>query len=139
MAPGYQRFLRSFRYGATDPMIGVLTGDAGFGKTAGMRNAVADLPSPDYQVIYLCDTAVSPLDLYRTLALELGVRPSHRRAQLWADLKKTLVHMVDERHVAPVSSSTRPSTSRTSFSSTSRASSTSPSTAATSSPSGWWG
>jgi type II secretory pathway predicted ATPase ExeA len=53
-------------------------------------------------VLYLCDTAVAPLDLYRTLATEIGVKPSHRRAQLWSDIKKTLVHMVDERGTAPV-------------------------------------
>ena len=53
-------------------------------------------------VLYLCDTTVSPLDLYRTLALELGVTPSHRRGQLWTDIKKTLLHMVDERHTLPL-------------------------------------
>lgn len=45
---------------------------------------------------YLCDTVVSPLDLYRTLALELGITPSHRRGQLWTDLKRALVDLVDE-------------------------------------------
>jgi type II secretory pathway predicted ATPase ExeA len=30
------------------------------------------------------------------------VRPSHRRAQLWVDIKKALVHLRDERHSAPV-------------------------------------
>lgn len=53
-------------------------------------------------MLYLCDTAVAPLDLYRTLATEIGVKPSHRRAQLWSDIKKTLVHMVDERGTAPI-------------------------------------
>src|SRR5207244_289929 len=72
------------------------------GKTAGLRHHCAHLPRPDFQVIYLCDTAVSPLDLYRTLAQELGVRPSHRRAQLWADIKKTLCHLVDDRGTSPV-------------------------------------
>lgn len=99
---GYQRFQRSFRQLIDDPGLGVLTADPGLGKTAAVRNLSAELPRPDHHVTYLCDTAVSPLDLYRTLALELGVKPSHRRAQLWADLKKTLVHMVDERHTAPV-------------------------------------
>jgi MSHA biogenesis protein MshM len=30
------------------------------------------------------------------------VRPSHRRGQLWDDLKKALVHMVDERGTVPL-------------------------------------
>jgi hypothetical protein len=109
--PGYKKLERAFRQLVADPGLGVLTADAGVGKTAAIRNLCAQLPKPDYLVLYLCDTAVSPFDLYRALAVELGVRPSHRRSQLWADIKKALVHMVDERH-CPWSSSTKPSTSR---------------------------
>jgi type II secretory pathway predicted ATPase ExeA len=52
--------------------------------------------------VYVCDTAVAPLDLYRTLAVEIGVKPSHRRSILWTDIKRTLTQMVDERGSAPV-------------------------------------
>jgi MSHA biogenesis protein MshM len=99
---GYVRLARAFRQLTEEPGLGVLTGDAGVGKTAALRNLCAALPRPDYQVLYLCDTAVSPLDLYRTLAQELGVRVSHRRAQLWCDLKQALVHLVEERHTLAV-------------------------------------
>lgn len=102
LAPGYDRLRRTFQRLIDDPGLAVLTGEAGVGKTAALRHLCARLPRPDYRVIYLCDTAVSPLDLYRTLAIELGIRPSHRRAQLWADIKKALVHMRDEQHCAPV-------------------------------------
>jgi type II secretory pathway predicted ATPase ExeA len=100
--PGYRQLQRAFNRLIDEPGLGVLTGEAGVGKTAAMRNLCAALPRPDYQVLYLCDTAVSPLDLYRTLAQALGVRPSHRRAQLWSDIKTTLVHLLDERQCAPV-------------------------------------
>lgn len=100
--PGYRKLERAFRQLVDDPGLGVLTADAGVGKTAAIRNLCAQLPRPDHLVLYLCDTAVAPLDLYRTLATEIGVRPSHRRAQLWTDIKKALVHMVDERGTAPV-------------------------------------
>jgi hypothetical protein len=40
--------------------------------------------------------------MYRQLALELGVRPSHRRSQLWADIKKAMLQMVDEQGTLPV-------------------------------------
>jgi len=102
LGPGYDRLGRAFQRLIEEPGLGVLTGEAGVGKTAALRNLCAQLPRPDHTVLYLCDTAVSPLDLYRTLAEELGVRPSHRRAQLWVDLKKTLVDLVDERHCRPV-------------------------------------
>jgi len=100
--PGYKKLDRAFRQLVEDPGLGVLTADAGVGKTAAIRNLCAQLPRPDYLVLYLCDTAVAPLDLYRTLATEIGVRPSHRRAQLCTDIKKALVHLVDERGTSPL-------------------------------------
>jgi type II secretory pathway predicted ATPase ExeA len=98
----YDRLRRAFARLIDEPGLGMLTSDPGVGKTAAIRNLCAALPKPDHLVIYLCDTAVSPLDIYRTLAIELGVRPSHRRSELWSDIKKTLVHMVDERGTKPV-------------------------------------
>jgi MSHA biogenesis protein MshM len=101
-APSYDRLARAFRQLLDEPGLGILTADAGVGKTASIRNICMPLPRPDYLVLYFCDTTVSPLDLYRALASELGVRLSHRRGQLWADIKKALVHMVDERNTSPV-------------------------------------
>lgn len=101
-SPGYTRLKSCFKQLIDDPGLAVLTAEPGTGKTAALRNLCGELPRPDYQVVYLCDTAVSPLDLYRTLAIELRVRPSHRRSQLWSDIKSTLVHMVDERATMPL-------------------------------------
>ncbi|MFC1482283.1 ExeA family protein [Myxococcota bacterium] len=100
--PGYRRLARYFAQHRQDPGLGVLWAEAGVGKTAAIRNQCASLPRPDFHVSYICDTAVSPLDLYRTLAGELGIRASHRRAQLWADIKAALVKLVDERGISPV-------------------------------------
>ncbi len=100
--PGYQRLSKYFGQLTEDPGLGVLVGGAGLGKTAAIRNLCNQLPKPNHMVLYICDTSVSPVDLYRTLALELGIKPSHRRSQLWDDIKKTLVHMVDERGTQPV-------------------------------------
>lgn len=99
---GYRRLSRGFENLLNDRGLGVLTGAAGLGKTAALRNLCLALPNPDHRVIYLCDTAVAPLDMYRMLAIELGVRPSHRRSQLWADIKQAIVHMVDEQGILPV-------------------------------------
>jgi len=101
LGPGHERLRRAFERLVEEPGLGILTGEAGVGKTAALRNLCAELPKPEHRIIYLCDTAVSPLDLYRTLALELGIRPSHRRAQLWSDIKGALVHLKDECHCAP--------------------------------------
>jgi len=101
-APGYKRLQRNFQQLIDDPGLGVLTAEAGVGKTAAIRNLCQQLPRPDYRVLYTCDTTVAPVDVYRGLAADLGVRPSHRRSQLWRDLKKALEHAVDEQSIQPL-------------------------------------
>jgi MSHA biogenesis protein MshM len=98
----YTRLRRAFQQTVEDRTVGVLWGDPGVGKTSAIRNLIAELPKPDYQVLYLCNTSGSPLDLYRSIAGEVGVRASHRRGQLWTDVKQAMMHMADERGVAPV-------------------------------------
>lgn len=100
--PGFERLERRFGMLAREPGLGVLTGDAGLGKTTAMRHLCAQLPRPDHQVLYFCDTQLSPLDFYRQLAREMGLRPSHRRAQLWHDIKSAIVALVDEQNTRPV-------------------------------------
>jgi type II secretory pathway predicted ATPase ExeA len=99
---GYQHLEMYFQELLDEPGLGVLTAEPGVGKTAAVRNLCDQLPEPDFKTLYLCDTAVSAFDLYRTLALELGVKPSHRRAQLWWDLKRAITHLALEQHTLPV-------------------------------------
>src|SRR3954465_8982526 len=82
-SPGYARLKRAFRQLVEDPGLGVVTAEAGVGKTASFRNLCAELPRPDHLVLYVCDTSVSPLDLYRTLAIEPRVRPPPPPGQPW--------------------------------------------------------
>src|SRR5260370_901975 len=66
--PGYGRLRRALQQTIDDHTVGVLSGEPGVGKTTAIRNLIADLPKPDYQVLYLCNTSGSPLDLYRAIA-----------------------------------------------------------------------
>jgi MSHA biogenesis protein MshM len=100
--PTYKRLCRRFQLLAQEPGLGILTADSGVGKTAAIRNLCATLPKPDHKVVYLCDTAVTPTELYRQLARELGLVAPHRRGQLWHELKKTLLQMVDEQNIHPI-------------------------------------
>ena len=59
--------------------------------TARERNLCRALPDSEHHVVYLCDCAVKPLDLYRMLAAELGLRPGPR-ARIVADIKQALVY-----------------------------------------------
>jgi type II secretory pathway predicted ATPase ExeA len=99
---GYKKLERGFQMLSEEPGLGLLTAEPGVGKTAAVRNLTQALPRPQYRVVYLCDTAIGPLDLYRTLALELGLKPAHRRATLWRELKGRLEQMVDERAERPL-------------------------------------
>ncbi|MDP6423240.1 MAG: ATP-binding protein [Planctomycetota bacterium] len=100
--PSFDKLARRFAMLAEEPGLGVVIGEAGVGKTSAMRHLCASLPQPSYRVTYICDTATSPLDFYRQLATDLGVQPSHRRSQLWTDLKTTITHLVDEQDTQPL-------------------------------------
>lgn len=99
---GFKRLEWAFDTLLDDCGLNILSAAPGLGKTASIRELCSRLPKPDYRVFYLCDTAVAPLDLYRMLAVDLGVRASHRRSQLWADIKSEIMKLVDEQGVTPV-------------------------------------
>ena len=98
----YIRLGRVFRWLADEPGLGMLTGEAGVGKTAAIRNLCAGLSNPEYRVLYLCDTALRPAAVYRNLAAALGLVPKRSRDALWRQLRDTITHMVDIESVVPV-------------------------------------
>ena len=84
------------------PGIGLLTGEPGVGKTAALRQLTRGLNPHRYQPIYLAETDFGRVDLYRSLARELGLEPAHRRAQLWRDIKARIHELVDGKQLTPV-------------------------------------
>lgn len=98
----FARLRRVFSWLADEPGLATLTGEAGVGKTAALRHLCNALPRPEHRVIYICDTNVTATALYRNLAVELGLPPSHRRDALWRDLKRTMLDLVDNRNVIPM-------------------------------------
>ena len=91
-----------FNWLLQSPGVGLITGLPGVGKTAALRSLTAALNPHRYQVIYQAETDFGRLDLYRSLAVALGVAPSYRRAQLWRDIKVRVHEMVDGRQLLPV-------------------------------------
>lgn len=96
------KLAEKFQWLLDAPGIGILTGDAGVGKTAALRQLTQDLNPHRYKVIYSPDTACSPRDFYRNLALSLGIEPAYRRTQLWRDIKDCIFDLVDNKSVLPV-------------------------------------
>lgn len=72
------------------------------GKTAALRVLTASLNPHRYQLIYQAETDFGRLDLYRHLALALGLEPAFRRAQLWRDIKARILELTDGKHLLPV-------------------------------------
>jgi len=91
-----------FQWLLDSPGIGLLTGEAGIGKTAALRQLTQALNPHRHQVIYLAETDFGRLDLYRGLALALGVEPAFRRAQLWRDIKARILDLADGKQILPV-------------------------------------
>jgi MSHA biogenesis protein MshM len=91
-----------FQWLLHSPGVGLLTGDAGVGKTAALRLLTAKLNPHRYQVIYHAETDFGRLDIYRCLALSLGLPPSYRRAQLWRDIKAHIHQLADGKQILPL-------------------------------------
>jgi len=96
------RLNERFQWLLQSPGLGLLTGDAGVGKTAALRQLAQGLNPHRHQVIYLAETDFGRADLYRSLALALGVEPAYRRAQLWRDLKARILDLADGKNLLPV-------------------------------------
>ncbi|MDA9981373.1 AAA family ATPase [Gammaproteobacteria bacterium] len=96
------RFNERFTWLLESPGVGLLTGEAGVGKTAALRQLTQALNPHRYQVIYLAETDFGRLDLYRSLALALGLEPVYRRAALWRDIKARIQALADGKGVVPL-------------------------------------
>ncbi len=96
------RLKQHFVWLLEQPGIGLLTGPAGVGKTAALRQITAELNPHRFFVPYSADTDFSRFDLYRNLALALGLEPAFRRAQLWRDLKEHIQDLAEKKHCLPV-------------------------------------
>jgi MSHA biogenesis protein MshM len=84
------------------PGIGLLTGEAGVGKTALLRKITQPLNPNQYQVIYFADTNFTSCDVYRQLAYTLNMMPVNRYAQIWRDIKAYIKDRVENKKVLPV-------------------------------------
>ncbi len=82
--------------------IGLITGESGVGKTAGIREWVKTLNPLTYKAIYQVDNHFRGFDIYCQLGESLGLEPCHRYSRLWRNIKKELLHLYDEKKVTPV-------------------------------------
>jgi len=94
------RLKERFQWLLESPGVGVLSGEPGVGKTTALRTLTANLNPHRYQIVYLAETDFGRLDLYRSLALALGLEPAFRRAALWREIKARILDLADGKGVA---------------------------------------
>ena len=89
--------------------MSLVTGQAGVGKTTGVRSFVDELPTNKYQIIYAGQDHDGG-NLSRRLASSLGIQPKHFRSHTWLAISqhladnlieqgKELVLVMDEAHL----------------------------------------
>jgi type II secretory pathway predicted ATPase ExeA len=82
--------------------IGLVTGDSGSGKTTTCRHMVAGLHSGLYRVLYVSMTTGNVMDLYKSIAWELGLSVERNRAALFKQIRTEVSRLCAENRVKPV-------------------------------------
>ncbi len=82
--------------------IGLVTGDSGSGKTCGARRVLAQLHASLYRVVYVCLSTGNVLDLYKTVAWEMGLPVERSRAALFRQIRSEVTRLVSEARCRPV-------------------------------------
>ena len=98
----YTKMLNQLNWTLQCNGVGVVTGEAGVGKTANVRRWAEQLNPLTHHVIYQSDNHFKPFDIYSQLAESLGLEILHRYSRLWRSIKQELLHLNDEKKITPV-------------------------------------
>ena len=82
--------------------IGLVTGDAGTGKTTALRKWTESLNPMIYKIMYQSDNHFRAFDIYCQLADNLGLERYHRYCKLWRVLKQELLNLYDNKQLTPI-------------------------------------
>ncbi|HEX7479103.1 MAG TPA: ATP-binding protein, partial [Polyangiales bacterium] len=76
--------------------IGLVTGDSGCGKTTACRRLCAGLNTGLYRVLYVSLTTGNVMDLYKTIAWEMGLPTERNRAALFRQIRAEVSRLCAE-------------------------------------------
>ena len=82
--------------------IGLVTGESGSGKTTACRRLVSTLNTGLHRVIYVTLTTGNVMDLYKTIAWELGLAAERNRAALFRSIRGEVSRLCHENRLRPV-------------------------------------
>ncbi len=82
--------------------IGLVTGESGSGKTCACRQLIGTLHAGLYRVLYVPLSTGNAMDLYKTIAWELGLPTERNRAALYKQIRTEVTRLCQEAHCRPV-------------------------------------
>ena len=82
--------------------IGVVTGQAGVGKTTGVREYLRGLSPMRYRVAYACLTTLTPMGFLQHLSDAFGLPREFSKPAIFATLQKHISSLHDQKGVVPV-------------------------------------
>jgi type II secretory pathway predicted ATPase ExeA len=82
--------------------IGLVTGESGSGKTTACRRLVAGLNTGLHRVLYVSLTTGNVMDLYKTIAWELGLPTERNRASLFKHIRTEVSRLCAENRLRPI-------------------------------------
>lgn len=82
--------------------IGLITGDAGSGKTTICRKVAASLHTGLYRVYYVPNSTGNVMDLYKAICWELGLPTERSRAALYRVIRNEVTRLCLETRIRPV-------------------------------------
>ncbi len=82
--------------------IGLITGESGSGKTCVCRKVVTALHTGLYRVVYVSLSTGNVMDLYKTIAWEMGLPTERSRAALYRQIKNEVTRLCAEARCRPI-------------------------------------
>jgi type II secretory pathway predicted ATPase ExeA len=82
--------------------IGLVTGESGSGKTTACRKAAASLHAGIYRVVYVPLSTGNAIDLYKTIAWELGLPTERNRAALYRQIRNEVSRLCQDARCHPL-------------------------------------
>lgn len=98
-APALDELHARLIYLAETRSLGLVYSEPGCGKTTALRRFKEALHPDQVRVVYIHDTGVNAGDLYRQLALELGIEPQWSRAMTFRAIQQEIARLAKERRL----------------------------------------
>ena len=79
--------------------MGVITGEAGTGKSTLARIATASLNQKAFRIAYLCDATLSETEFLKTMAFSLGIEPPFGKGRVIRSIRETLIDLNETQRI----------------------------------------